>query len=169
MRTWIIVVAVAVGGLVVWARNNTFPGKLAPDFSLRTVEGRAVKLSDQRGKVVLLDFWASWCGPCRASLPHVQELSESESWADRGLVVWAVNDRESGQTVSDFLDRNQYTFTALVDEDGTTASAYGVRGIPMTVLVGRDGRVENVWVGFGGNSAEEIDDAVRKALAEAGN
>ena len=112
-----------------------------------------MKLSDRRGKVVLLDFWATWCGPCRASLPHIQELSESQSWADSGLVVWAVNDRESAQKVSDFLANNQYTFTALVDEDGTVSVGYGVRGIPMTVLIGRDGTVKNVlgglWRRFG--------------------
>jgi thiol-disulfide isomerase/thioredoxin len=128
-----------------------------------------VKLSDQRGKIVLLDFWATWCGPCRASLPHVQELSESESWAAEGLVVWAVNAGESADKVSDFLGNNQYTFTALLDPEGTAMSEYGVHGIPMTVLIGRSGRVENVWVGYGGNSGREIDMAVEKALADAGN
>jgi peroxiredoxin len=169
MRTWIVIAAVLVGVLVVWAHNNTYPGKPAPDFSLRTVDGQTVKLSDRRGKVVLLDFWATWCGPCRASLPHIQELRESQSWADSGLVVWAVNDRESAQKVGDFLANNQFTFTALIDGDGIVASDYGVRGIPMTVLIGRDGTVKNVWVGYGGDSAREIDDAVRKALAEPRN
>ena len=169
MRTWIVIAAVLVTGLVVWAHNTTYPGKPAPNFSLRTVDGQTVKLSDRRGKVVLLDFWATWCGPCRASLPHIQELSESESWADRGLVVWAVNDREPAEKISYFLANNQYTFTALVDEDGAVNSQYGVRGIPMTVLIGRDGTVENVWVGYGGDSAREIDDAIQKALAEPGN
>jgi peroxiredoxin len=169
MRTWIVIAAVLVTGLVVWAHNNTYPGKPAPDFSLRTVDGQTVKLSGRRGKVVLLDFWATWCGPCRASLPHIQELSESQSWADSGLVVWAVNDRESAQTVGDFLANNQYTFTALVDENGAVVSQYGVRGIPMTVLIGRDGTVKNVWVGYGGDSAREIDDAIREALAESRN
>jgi peroxiredoxin len=96
-------------------------------------------------------------------------MSESESWADRGLVVWAVNDREPAEKISYFLANNQYTFTALVDEDGVVNSQYGVRGIPMTVLIGRDGTVENVWVGYGGDSAREIDDAIQKALAEPGN
>ena len=166
MRTWIVIAAVLVIGLVVWARNNTYPGKPAPDFSLQTVDGQTVKLSDRRGKVVLLDFWATWCSPCRASLPHIQELSESQSWTDSGLVVWAVNARQSAEDVSYFLANNQYTFTALLDEDGAVMSKYGVRGIPMTVLIGRDGKVENVWVGYGDQSAREIDDNIEKALAE---
>ena len=166
MRTWIVIGAVLAIGLVVWADNNTYPGKPAPDFTLRTVDGQTVRLSDRRGKVVLLDFWASWCGPCRASLPHIQEASESESWANRGLVVWAVNARQSAEDVGYFLANNQYTFTALLDEDGAVMSKYGVRGIPMTVLIGRDGKVENVWVGYGDDSAREIDDAIDKALME---
>ena len=166
MRTWIVIGAVLAIGLVVWADNNTYPGKPAPDFTLRTVDGQTVRLSDRRGKVVLLDFWASWCGPCRASLPHIQEASESDSWANRGLVVWAVNARQSAEDVGYFLGNNQYTFTALLDEDGTVMSKYGVRGIPMTVLIGRDGKVENVWVGYGDDSAREIDDAIDKALME---
>jgi len=166
MRTWIVIGAVLAIGLVVWADNNTYPGKPAPDFTLRTVDGQTVRLSDRRGKVVLLDFWASWCGPCRASLPHIQEASESDSWANRGLVVWAVNARQSAEDVGYFLANNQYTFTALLDEDGAVMSKYGVRGIPMTVLIGRDGKVENVWVGYGDDSAREIDDAIDKALME---
>jgi len=166
MRTWIVIGAVLAIGLVVWAENNTYPGKPAPDFTLRTVDGQTVRLSDRRGKVVLLDFWASWCGPCRASLPHIQEASESDSWANRGLVVWAVNARQSAEDVGYFLANNQYTFTALLDEDGAVMSKYGVRGIPMTVLIGRDGKVENVWVGYGDDSAREIDDAIDKALME---
>ena len=166
MRTWIVIGAVLAIGLVVWADNNTYPGKPAPDFTLRTLDGQTVRLSDRRGKVVLLDFWASWCGPCRASLPHIQEASESDSWANRGLVVWAVNARQSAEDVGYFLANNQYTFTALLDEDGAVMSKYGVRGIPMTVLIGRDGKVENVWVGYGDDSAREIDDAIDKALME---
>ena len=80
-----------------------------------------------------------------------------------------MNDRESAEKVSSFLANNQYTFTALVDEDGAVVSEYGVRGIPMTVLIGRDGTVKNVWVGYGGDSAKEIDDAIQKALAEPRN
>jgi peroxiredoxin len=166
MRTWIVIGAILATGLVVWAHTHTYPGKPAPDFTLRTLDGQTVKLSDRRGKVVLLDFWATWCPPCRASLPHIQQASESEAWANRGLVVWAVNAHQSAEDVSYFLADNQYNFTALLDEDGAVMSEYGVGGIPMTVLIGRDGTVENVWTGYGDHSAEEIDDAIEKALVE---
>ena len=165
MRYWIAAVFI-VAGAAFWAHNNTYAGKTAPDFSLTTVNGDRVKLSDQRGKVVVLDFWATWCGPCRASLPHLQQASENEAWADRGLVVWAVNDQQSADDVSRFVNGNGYTFTALIDSEGSAISKYGVRGIPMTVIVGRDGKVRNVFVGWGDESGREIDEAIEKALSE---
>src|SRR5271170_3134196 len=114
MRAWLAVLGVAAA-VAIWAHGHTFAGKPAPDFSLSTLDGQTEKLSDQRGKVVLIDFWATWCPPCRASLPHVQAASENESWGDRGLVVWAVNAGETSQAVSEFIAGNQYTFTALLD------------------------------------------------------
>jgi peroxiredoxin len=168
MRWWIgCIFAVAAFGF--WAHSHTYAGKTAPDFSLTTSNGYRLKLSDQRGKVVVLDFWATWCGPCRASLPHLQDLCDNPYLEDRGLIVWAVNDQEPSEQVSYFMENNRYTFTALLDPGGTAISAYGVSGIPMTVIVGRDGVVKKVFVGYGPGSAAEEDDAVEKALAEAGN
>jgi peroxiredoxin len=168
MRIWVGAIA-AVIGLILWAHNTTFPGKIAPDFCAYTTSGDKVRLSDLKGNVVLMDFWATWCGPCRSSLPHLQDTSENQAWAHEGLVVWAVNDRQSADDVSYFLSRGGYTFTALLDPDGAVCSEFGVRGIPMTVIVGRNGRVANVFVGWGGNSGQQIDDAIEKALAEPRN
>ena len=69
-------------------------GKAAPDFTLKTLDGKEVKLSDQKGSVVMMDFWATWCPPCRKSLPHVQEMSADKELAAKGLKVWAVNAHE---------------------------------------------------------------------------
>jgi peroxiredoxin len=165
MRWWIAGVA-AAAVFAIWAHGHTYAGKTAPDFSLTTVDGQTAKLSDERGKVVLIDFWATWCPPCRASLPHLQDAYNNESWANRGLVVWAVNAHESADDVSNFLARNQYTFTALLDSDGAAMSAYGVSGIPMTVIVGRDGVVKKVLVGYEPDSGREVDEAIEKALAD---
>jgi peroxiredoxin len=146
--------------------TTSLVGKQAPDVSLPTVDGKAIKLSDQKGKVVVVDFWATWCPPCRKSLPHVQKISADKALADKGLVVWAVNAREDKDVVAGFLRDNNYTFTVALDASGSSLKDYFVSGIPTTIVVGRDGTIKKVFVGFDEDSAKEIDDAVNEALAE---
>lgn len=140
-------------------------GKPAPDFALKTLDGKDVKLSDMKGHVVVIDFWATWCPPCRESLPHLQALSVDKEKADQGLVVWAVNAREKSDKVKEFLTTNKYTFTVPMDA-GATMKEYLVRGIPTTIIVGRDGTVKKAFVGFGPNSAEAMDKAIEAALKD---
>ena len=135
-------------------------------MTLKTLDGKDVKLSGQKGNVVLLDLWATWCPPCRKSLPHVQELSADKALAQKGLVVWAVNSQEPAATAEKFLKENKYTFTVPMDAEGKVGKAYLVTGIPTTVIVGRDGTIKDVFIGFGPNSGKAIDAAVAKALAE---
>jgi len=142
-------------------------GKPAPAIALKTLDGQAQSLADQKGKVVLIDMWATWCPPCRASLPHVQAAATDASLAKKGLVVWAVNDKETQQVVEKFMQSNHYTFPVLMDTQGDVLKAYKVIGIPTTIIVGRDGVVKETFVGFGGDAtAKQIDAAIEKALAE---
>ncbi|QOV91870.1 TlpA family protein disulfide reductase [Humisphaera borealis] len=148
------------------AENDTksLVGKAAPDFDLKTVDGKSAKLSDQKGKVVLIDFWATWCPPCVKSLPHVNELAGKKALTEKGLVVYAVNAREKAPTVEKFIDsKGLKNLTIPMDAQGATMGAYLVQGIPTTVVVGRDGKVSNVFVGSGNDA--NIDAAVEKALA----
>ena len=145
---------------------RSFIGKPAPDFSLTTLDGKTVRLSDQRGKVVLLDFWASWCYPCQITLPHTQELSENRDLANKGLVVWAVvqpDDKQSMDDAQRFVVAQKYTFTVPADRDGTVSHAYGNNGYPDAVIVGRDGLIKSA---VGGVHAKMLDDAIGSALAE---
>ncbi|WP_428937798.1 TlpA family protein disulfide reductase [Fontivita pretiosa] len=151
------------------ADTQSLKGKPAPDFSLQTLDGKTVTLSEQKGSVVLLDFWATWCGPCVAALPHVQQISADKALAERGLKVWAVNAREKNEQVEKFIKQNNYTFTVPMDADGKVLQQYLVRGIPTQVIVGRDGTIKNVFIGFGGEeSVKRLHDAIEAALKEGG-
>jgi thiol-disulfide isomerase/thioredoxin len=116
--------------------------------------------------VVVIDIWATWCPPCRKSLPHINKMSGDKELADKGLVVVAANSGEDKPTIEKFMNENKYSFNVLVDEESSLGKQLGVRGIPTTLVVGRDGVVKNVFVGFGPGSEKTLDDAVTKALAE---
>jgi thiol-disulfide isomerase/thioredoxin len=158
-------------GLSLTARAANEPeslkGKPAPAIALKTLEGKDLTLASMKGKVVLVDTWATWCPPCRLSLPHIQKMSADKALADKGLVVWAVDDQETKPVVEAFLKENKYTYTVLMDDKGAVLKSYYISGIPTTIVVGRDGTVKDTFVGYGGDvTAKEIDAAVEKALAE---
>lgn len=166
---WVLALS-AIGILAVMAmgqggEGSELEGKPAPDFTLKNLEGQQVSLANQKGNVVVIDFWATWCPPCRASLPHLQEVSDNKEYSDEGLKVYAVNLREKPETIKTFMKNNKLSFPVLLD-DGTVADKYGVEGIPTTAIVGRDGKVTNVFVGYGPGSAEKLEQAIEKALAE---
>lgn len=170
MRYFLVIVAVVVlvAASISFAQGvdtDSLKGKQAPDFTLKTLTGETVKLSEQKGKVVLVDMWATWCPPCRKSLPHIQEISANKELAGQGLVVWAVNFNEEPADVEKFTKENKYTFVVPMDK-GEVGKSYLVQGIPTTVIVGRDGTIKAVFIGFGPDSAGEIDKAVKSALAE---
>lgn len=160
----------ALIGYGVFSRGQDAPsplvGKTAPDLSLKTLDGKDVKLSDQKGSVVLMDFWATWCPPCKASLPHVQKLSADKDRAAKGLKVWAVNSQEEAATVQKFVTANSYNF-AVPMASGEDMQKYNIEGIPTTVVVGRDGKVKNLFVGYGGEESDkQIEDAIDAALKD---
>ncbi len=140
------------------------PANLAPDFTVPTLAGDSkVKLSDLRGRVVLLDFWATWCPPCREELPVLQGLYGQ--FSRHGLVMLAVNQREDRQEARDFLSRQGLDIPVVLDEDGRAAAAYKVTALPTVYLIGKDGAVLQHWTGYNPNGETELRKAIAGALA----
>jgi len=146
--------------------TTSLKGQEAPNFTLTDMEGNEVSLSSLRGKVVFLDFWATWCPPCRNSLPHTQALSQHEKAKSGDLMVLAVNAREELDTVKKFMQDNNYSFRVLMDKEGAVLNAYKVQGIPTFVLIDREGKIAWVQVGFGPGTEKQMEEAVQHALGQ---
>ncbi len=114
-------------------------GATAADFLLRDVNGNTVSLSGHRGNLVFLNFWATWCGPCRQEMPSMERLYQE--LGGQGLAMLAVNQKESGAQVANFMRSHQLSFAALLDSDGRVSSAYRVWGLPATYLIDGGGRI----------------------------
>lgn len=139
-------------------------GQPAPDFAVEDLDGKIVKLSELKGQVVLLDFWATWCGPCVAALPSIDELHKNNEAA--GLKVFAVNVQEAKPKVVKFRTDKKLSLPMLLDAQGEAARAFMVSAIPQTVLIGKDGKVRKVLIGFSSDEKEALQKAIEKALAE---
>jgi len=111
----------------------------APDFTLEDLSGNLFSLSTMRGRAVLLDFWASWCGPCRAEMPVLERLHRQ--FAERGLLVVGVNVNEPRETAARFIEQHGYTFTVLLDRRLEASMLYDARALPTLVLVDAEGNV----------------------------
>ena len=125
------------------------PGEvMAPDFQLQTLDGQAVSLSDFRGRPVLLNFWATWCGPCRIEMPHFQAVYADPGWRASGLEILAVNVGEPPERAQAFVDENGLTFPVLLDTEQTTARAYNLRVFPTSFFIDESGIIKAVMMGL---------------------
>jgi peroxiredoxin len=119
---------------------------IAPDFALPDLEGNVKRLSDFQSKVVLLNFWATWCPPCRAEMPSMETLYQA--YRDQGFEILAVSsDRQGAVVVQPFMQEYRLSFPALLDMSGRVSGMYGVRSIPTSYLLDRQGRVVSREIG----------------------
>lgn len=138
-------------------------GKVAPIFELRDLDGKKVSLSEFRGKVVLLNFWATWCAPCRAEMPSFENLYRN--FKGKGLVVIGVSVDNSDRTVKSFVREKGITFPILLDEKKEVSfDDYGVIGLPVTFLIDRKGNIVEKFFGERQWDSEEIKERIKRLL-----
>ena len=128
------------------AQRGLEPGQLAPDFTLQFADGSKTQLSDWQGQPVVLNFWATWCAPCREEMPEF--VAAYDRYRDDGLVIVGVNAQESASQAAEFMGNFGMTFPVALDTRGDVQQLYNVRGLPTTVFIDREGRVVERWAGL---------------------
>jgi len=140
-------------------------GGAAPSLVLRDLQGREHKLADYRGKVVVLNFWATWCVPCREEMPSMQRLADK--LAGRPFAVLAVDFGEGAPRVSEFLKKVPVRFTVLLDRDTSAATAWKVKVLPTTLVLDREQRIRYSVVGDLDWDSQFVEDTIKKLLPPA--
>ncbi|MCL4401171.1 MAG: TlpA family protein disulfide reductase [Acidobacteria bacterium] len=137
--------------------------KVAPDFALKDATGKTVRLSDYRGKVVLLDFWATWCGPCKMEIPWFMDLERRNK--DKGFAVIGVAmDDDGWDAVKPFINELAINYRIVLGDDSVSQSYGGIDALPTTFLIDREGRIADVHVGL--TSRSDFEDGVQKLLQD---
>lgn len=136
-------------------------GDIAPDFTSKDVNGNTVKLSDYKGRVILIEFWATWCAPCRELTPVLNKIYGK--YKDKGFVVLALTPEENTNTVKSYIKENNVTYPVLITDMKTTRR-YGVISIPASFLISRDGRVAEKHLGVNRDIMQELSSGIEKLL-----
>lgn len=145
------------------AQAETLQGA-APDFTLKSQSGQNIKLSELRGQVVLLNFWASWCGPCRQEMPLLEQMYQR--YRALGFTILGVNVEEDASTAKKVLKEMAVNFPVLFDGDNTVSKLYKIKGMPSTVIVDRDGNLRHAHSGYLPGYEVEYQNQVRALLKE---
>ena len=151
------------------ARNRLAVGDPAPVLRLPLLDGTILDLAEMRGKMVVLDFWATWCGPCKRSLPEFNQLYIEQGRNEKNVLVYAVDVMERAskmeerlEIVSTFWREQKYEVPTMVAPNDAVTKAWGISSIPYTVVIGPDGRIMEILVGYSPNSKARIDSALKK-------
>ncbi len=163
----ILVLILCTGGFLLLpqcGKDKESPAGLAPGFTLKTLEGQEIILSQLKGKVVVLDFWATWCGPCRESIPHLVQLYNNNRENGFELVGMAV-DKGDVETVRKFVKSMDIPYPIVVAPDDVVKS-YRVNSIPATILIDKEGNIRERITGFNSTIAQELTGKVTELISE---
>lgn len=138
-------------------------GETAPAFALPTASGDNVALDKLRGRVVYVDFWASWCAPCRRSFPWMNEMQQK--YGARGLTIVGINVDKRRADAERFLQHTPAAFTVVYDEAGASPAAFAVKGMPSSYLIDAQGKVVEVEIGFHDDRKAALEERIRALLA----
>jgi cytochrome c biogenesis protein CcmG, thiol:disulfide interchange protein DsbE len=143
--------------------RSPLEGKPAPDLALTTLAGDTFRMSQERGHVVLINFWATWCPPCKLELKEmIAKLADDTALHERGLRVWTIDGEEDADSVRKFMGENHYDFNVILDPKKVTATRYPIYGIPTTYVIARDGTVRKAFLGYAPEKLwAEIDAALK--------
>ncbi len=144
--------------------ESALVGKPAPNFELDLLDGKKFRLADRKDKILVLDFWASWCSPCLQVMPQVDKVVHE--FADQNVELLAINLEETPDRVQTALERLQLTMAVALDRDGLVAEKYGATSIPQTVIIGRDGKVARLFVGGSARFDEQLRGALKSLLTD---
>ena len=161
MGTALLAVLMALPAFDGWSMGPRVPtvGTLAEDFRLTDLEGKSQSLSQYRGKIVLVNFWATWCKPCTTEMPAMQ--TAYDKLREKGFVVLAVNELEDDAKVREHIKQYGHTFPVLMDHDNKVANQFGVFGLPVSVFIDQEGRVQE-YIKGGLLTEQKIDETVAR-------
>lgn len=142
--------------------ESALVGKAAPDFDLPALGGGTIRLSGLRGTVVVLDFFATWCGPCVQAMPNIDRTVEE--FKDKKVKLLAVNMQEDQKKIKDLLERLKLSPTVVMDRDGAAAEKYGVTAIPQTVVIDAEGKIARIFIGGGPKLPDQLAEAIKAVL-----
>ena len=146
----------SVASLLFLCAAPTLAGEAAPDFSLRDINGKEVSLSSYKGKVVLVNFWATWCGPCKLEMPHLDKMDRDLESKGFEVISISTDDARAASKVKPLVKRGGYGFTVLLDKDTTVVSQYNpAKTLPYNVLIDRAGNIHKVYQGY--NPGDEVE------------
>lgn len=134
----------------------------APDFTLKALGGVNLRLAEQRGEIIVLNFWASWCGPCIQEMPALDKLASK--YQELGVQVWGVNVEADSSAAQKYLSKTKVEFPILFDTENTVSASYQVQAMPTTVIIDKDGQVHSVHRGYKPGYEQKYEDDIKTLL-----